>query len=104
MDTEAIELRIFNGGSRWLLQGFALVEIWTATRLVGTLSGRAVTLIVEHHLATAALTAAVQAELLTDAAPEPARPVRRPPQPMLAEAERAQRRARRRTRRKERMT
>ena len=73
MDPGPLELRIYNGGSRWLLQPQAVVEVWAGAALVGMLSGHAVTLIVEHHLAAAALAAAVQREIQ---APEPARPLR----------------------------
>ena len=96
MDPGPLELRIFNGGSRWLLQPFAVIEVWTGAALVGSISGRTLTRIVEHHLAAAALAAGLQHEL---AAPAP-RPIRRPPQAMIPADQRAQRRAQRRSRRR----
>ena len=92
-----MELRIYNGGSRWLLQSFAVIEVWTGTALLGIISGRTLTLIVEHHLAAAALAAGLQHEL-TDPASMPAHQIRRPPQAMIPADQRAQRRARRRSR------
>lgn len=91
MVSAGIELRIFNGGMRWLLQPYAAVEVWLEGRLVGTMSGTAVTRIVEHHLASASLAAAVQAEL------GQAEPTRKPPVPVdQRTALRARRRSRRR--------
>ena len=82
-----LELRIYNGGSRWLLQPYAVVEVWAGASLVGMLSGRAVTLIVEHHLAAAALAAAVQTELTASPpASEAAHIPRRPPQAVIPDA------------------
>lgn len=77
-----LELRISNGGSRWKLQASAAVEVWRGARYVGTMSGAALCLLVEHHLATAALQAAIAVELTTP--PEPpllSAPAKPPPAP-----------------------
>ena len=97
MEPGAVELRIFNGMSRWLLQPTAVVEVWIGAQLLGTISGYALTAIVQHHLATAHLAAAVQAELeQTPIAPRP--PPRRPPTTVIPAAQRAALRVKRRAR------
>ena len=96
MESGPVELRIYNGQSRWLLQPTAAVEVWSGPRLLGTISGHALTLIVHHHLATAHLAAAVQAELeRTEEAP--ALP-RRPPVAIVPAEQRAALRVKRRAR------
>ena len=62
------------------MQPFAVIEVWTGAALVGSISGRTLTLIVEHHLAAAALAAGLQHEL-TDPASMPAHAIRRLPRP-----------------------
>jgi hypothetical protein len=87
---------------RWKVQPYAACEIWHGMTCVGTLSGAALCLIVEHYLATAALQAAVTADLdrplpawtpgLTGAV-IPVAP-RKPPTAVDKAANRARRRAR----------
>lgn len=84
-----LELRISDGGSRWKLQAAAAVEVWHGARYIGTMSGQALCLLVEHHLATAALQAAIQAELSPPTTAPPAgepqavpEATRKPPLPL----------------------
>lgn len=97
-----LELRISDGGMRWKVQPVAVVEVWRGMVLMGTLSGAALCLIVEHHLATAALQAALAAEF---GAPDDAKPLatlrRHEPvviPPSQREALRTRRRSRKKTR------
>lgn len=90
------ELRIQNDSMRELVQPHARVEYWIGSRFVGEMSGRSLTWLVEHHFASAALTAAIQAEL---ARPEPPR---FPPARVIVTDEKAALRARRREARKRR--
>lgn len=93
-----LELRITDGGMRWKVQPVAIVEVWRDMVLVGTMSGAALCLIVEHHLVTAALQAALTAEF---AAPEDRKPLAemRGRPPIILPAERQGLRAKRRKRR-----
>lgn len=81
-----LELRISDGGSRWKLQATAAVEVWRGALFVGTMSGSALCLLVEYHLANAALQAAIQAELATPTPvtiiPAAAQPAPRTPPPL----------------------
>lgn len=97
------ELRIADGGMRWKVQPYAACEVWSGMTCVGTLSGAALCLIVEHYLATAALQAAVTADLarpLPAWTPDrrapvmPVAPARKPPTAIDKAANRARRRAR----------
>jgi hypothetical protein len=104
-----LELRIYNGGMRWRLTASATVEVWIGPHLVGSLSGASLSRIVQHHLATAALQAAVQREMDAPAAtwpelPVPERPLLPAPAPAhvpIPPAKRAELREQRRRRRKD---
>jgi hypothetical protein len=77
-----LELRIADGGMRWLVHPYAPVEVWRGPRLIGTMSGAALCLLVDHFLTQAALAAEIQAELGQPPAPPPAPakpPVKMPP-------------------------
>jgi hypothetical protein len=71
------------------------VEVWSGPVLVGTLSGAALCLIVEHYLSMVTVTATVTAELARPCLP-PVLPARRkPPVPVIDKpALRAARRSR----------
>jgi hypothetical protein len=70
------------------------VEVWSGPVLVGTLSGAALCLIVEHYLSMVTVTATVTAELGHPPAPRPP-PPRKPPLPVIDKpALRAARRSR----------
>jgi hypothetical protein len=104
-----LELRIFDGGMRWKLQPTGAVEIWKGARHLGTLSGRALCMLVEIHLANAALAAAIRSELDHPTAPaEPVietrrKPARRmPARPVITTEQKEALRALRRTPRKKR--
>jgi hypothetical protein len=71
-----LELRIADGGMRWLVHPYAPVEVWRGPRLIGTMSGAALCLLVDHFLTQAALAAEIQAEL-----GQPPAPPRPPPPP-----------------------
>jgi hypothetical protein len=93
-------LRIADGGMTWTVQPYAAVEIWSGVTYVGTLSGAALSLIVEHYLSTVAVQAAVTAHLdrpLPSWVPVVRRSPRKPPTPII---DKAARRARRRSRRR----
>jgi hypothetical protein len=96
MRAGALELRVADGGMRWKIQPYAPVEVWSGPVLVGTLSGAALCLIVEHYLSMVTVTATVTAELGHPPAPRPP-PPRKPPLPVIDKpALRAARRSRKR--------
>lgn len=103
--TGELELRIYQGGMRWKVQPSAQIEVWVGPVLLGVIAGASLLKIVEHHLATAALQAAVQHELTVShettprLPPVPMPPKRRelPIPPAQREALRKQRRSRRRS-------
>ena len=72
-----LELRVIfqDSGFRWLLRARDGVELWRGMVHLGTLSGDAIRHLVEHHLATAALQAAIERDL---AARRPLARVERP--------------------------
>jgi hypothetical protein len=76
-----LELRIADGGMRWLVHPYAPVEVWRGPRLIGTMSGAALCLLVDHFLTQAALAAEIQAELAQPAVP-PRPPPRAPTKPL----------------------
>ena len=92
-----LELRVIFRDSRfrWLLRAGDGVELWRGMVHLGTLSGDAIRHLVEHHLATAALQAAIQEDLALR------RPLARMERPLPDAAARARLRQARRTRRKE---
>lgn len=102
-----LELRVADGGMRWKIQPYAQVEVWSGMILVGTLSGAALCLIVEHYLATAALQATMSAQIslplpswapvIRD--PSPLVLPRKPMRPSPAKIDKAALRTRRRSRR-----
>ena len=105
MEPSDIELRIQEGGFRWLLQPYADVEVWRGLHLLGTMSGTGLTQIVAHHLATAALQAAIGREMaghIGEARPVPLQATRRPlaKLPLVTREQKDRLRMRRLTRRR----
>lgn len=99
-----IELRIYNGSMRDLLQPHARCEIWTVTGVyLCTLTGAAITRMVQTYITGAALQTAVAVEMTHTATAEARRPLASAParrqMPIPAE-QRAALRAKRRARRK----
>lgn len=104
--SDEIELRIYNGTMRDLLQPHAACEVWTTAGVyVCTLTGAAVTRMVQNYIAAAALHNAVAREM-RDAETPPPEPKRLPLAPAPARQlpipaeQRAELRAKRRRRSK----
>jgi hypothetical protein len=99
MQAGGLELRVADGGMRWKIQPYAPVEVWNGPVLIGTLSGAALCLIVEHYLSLVTVQATVTAELDWARRPRPVTsPRRMPPRPIINKpALRAARRSRKRS-------
>lgn len=99
MPSAAIALRVFVGGMRWKLADSDTIEVTRGAVLLGTLTGRALMLLVEHQLLAIEVAGWFHAPVVAPPIP------RRPPQPLpprvpFTAAQRAEQQARRRTRRK----
>ena len=99
MPGAAIHLRVQCGGMRWRLGDTDRIEVYRGTTLLGTLTGRAVALLVEHQLLAVEVTGWLHPPSALP--PPPRRPLAKAPSaiPFTIE-QRAAQKAQRRTRRK----
>ena len=92
-----LEIRIFQGGWRWLLDGSAEAELWAGTKRLGALPGHYVVMLIANELNRLALLTYMQERVgdtpLRVSEEDPAPP---PPttSPSILEARRARRRRR----------
>jgi hypothetical protein len=105
MPATAITLRVFCGGMRWRLSDTDKLEVWRGTTLLGTLTGRAVALLVEHQLLAVEVNGWLHPPASAELPPKPPviaarRPLAKAPSAVpFTPADRAAQKARRRTRR-----
>jgi hypothetical protein len=95
-----ISIRVQVGGMRWRLTATDRLEVWSGTAHLGTLTGRTLHLLIEHHLLVVEMQGWVVRALQRGApAARVRRQLRAPPAPFTLD-EQARQRARRRTRRR----
>lgn len=83
-----LELRVLfrSQGTRWPLRTSDAVEVWSGMTLLGTISGGAIRMLIEHHLSAAQLQAHLAEELAANRDPDDDTPALEAPRTRLAPA------------------